>query len=208
MRLIIVGCEYTGKSTLAHALVEWGQQHDIRFHLDDHFTIPDQQMVKDPAEWRLMTQLPPALKERYQRFQIYYHIHLLHEWDDIVLTGYHIEEHIYGARYYYPSEAHWLNYSRRIEKDLPEDTILLLLTSRPEVIHHRMQASPHEFQVVPPEDVEEVQRQFELEFNRSWLRRKMRLDTSDLAPTDLLPAFLRRVRPHLNARDLLRYPAG
>ena len=40
MRLIAIGCEYTGKTTLFEGLMKWGQDRGIHHHLDDHFSIP------------------------------------------------------------------------------------------------------------------------------------------------------------------------
>ncbi len=32
MRLIIIGCEYTGKSTLIGSLGKWGREQGVHFH--------------------------------------------------------------------------------------------------------------------------------------------------------------------------------
>ncbi len=37
MKLIIVGCEYTGVTTLCESLINWGNEKGINFHLDDQF---------------------------------------------------------------------------------------------------------------------------------------------------------------------------
>ena len=42
MRVVVIGCEYSGITTLVDAVQTWGLQRGIRFHLDDHFSIPDQ----------------------------------------------------------------------------------------------------------------------------------------------------------------------
>ena len=34
--------------------------------------------------------------------QVVYHIRLLHQFEHILLCGFHIEEMIYGPKYYYP----------------------------------------------------------------------------------------------------------
>ena len=39
MRIIAVGCEYSGVSTLIDQIDQWGKSREIRHHLDDHFTI-------------------------------------------------------------------------------------------------------------------------------------------------------------------------
>ena len=170
--------------------------------MDDHFTIPDAQHVSDEEQQALLA-LPGAVKERYQRFQIQYHVHLLHRYDDIILVGFHIEEAIYGPRYYYPDLK--VTYDRRIEPEFPADTILALLTARPDVIRSRMERKPHRHSVVKPIDVDAVQDEFEAAFAASWVQRKLRLDTSHLHSEEILSFFLEKVRPQLNTRDLLRH---
>ena len=39
------------------------------FHMDDHFTIPDAYHLEDD-EQKGMVDMLPAIKERYQRFQV------------------------------------------------------------------------------------------------------------------------------------------
>lgn len=205
MRLILIGCEYAGKTTLVGALYEWGESRGIHFHLDDHFSIPDQFFL-NADDQQAMLAMPPTIKERFQRFQIYYHIDVMANHSDVLLAGFHIEEAIYGPRYYYPGHA-WPPYQRRIESHLPGDSVLLLLTASPDVIRERMRAAPHPYSIVPAEDVETVSQQFEAEFRASWIERKLKIDTSDLQPQQLLPTFLRQVKPLLDTRDLLRWQA-
>lgn len=202
MRLIITGCEYTGKSTLAAALHTWGASHGFHFHMDDHFTVPDASLRR-PEEQQAAINAPPAMKERFQRFQIFYHLRLLHQYDDIILVGFHSEEAIYGPRYYYPGGRLSQDYHRQVEQEAPRDTLLAFLWARPEVIRGRMAAARHQYQVVPPEDVEAVQEAFEQEFRACWLKHKVRIDTSDLAPELLLAAYLTTITSHLRERDLL-----
>lgn len=204
MRLIVIGCEYTGKTTLIDGLYAWGEARGIHYHLDDHFSIPDQFFL-NAEEQAAMRALPPTIKERFQRFQIYYHVaSVIAHHADTLLGGFHIEEAIYGPRYYYPGKA-FPDYHRRIERDLPDDTILLLLTARPDVIRRRMETSPHAHPLVGPDEVEEISREFEREYRLSWLDRRFTLDTSDLAPARLVTTFLERVTPLLSERDLLRW---
>jgi hypothetical protein len=168
--------------------------------MDDHFSIPDEFHVGED-EQKVMVALLPAIKERFQRFQNYYHLDVMANNEDIVLAGFHIEEVIYGPRYYYPDLP--VKYTRRLETKMPEDTILVLLTAGSDVIRKRMKADTHRYQLVQPAEVEEVQAQFEAEFRASWLKRKTRLDTSDLKPDEVLDRFFEVVRPKLNERDLL-----
>lgn len=206
MRLVLIGSEYVGKTTLVDALYAWGEARGIHFHLDDHFSIPDQFFLS-PEDQQAMLVIPPTIKERFQRFQIYYHLDVIANHSDVLLAGFHVEEAIYGRRYYYPGHA-WPPYQRKIETHLPSDTILLLLTASPAVIRQRMAGSPHQYPVVPAEDVEAVSGEFEAEYRGSWIERKLRIDTSELQPDQLLPAFLRQVKPLLDTRDLLRWQAA
>jgi hypothetical protein len=204
MRLIVVGCEYTGKTTLIDGLYAWGEERGIHFHLDDHFSVPDQFFL-DEADQAAMIALPPTIKERFQRFQIYYHVaSVIVGHSDVLLGGFHIEEAIYGPRYYYPGKA-FPAYQRRIEPSLPSDTILLLLTASPEVIRRRMTTAPHRYPLVQPDEVEEISQQFAREYQQSWIDRKFTLDTSELTPAQLVSTFLERVVPLLSERDLLRW---
>lgn len=206
MRLIVIGCEYTGKTTLIDGLYAWGEARGIHYHLDDHFSIPDQFFLKE-EDHAAMIALPPTIKERFQRFQIYYHsANVIQHHPDCLLGGFHIEETIYGPRYYYPGVP-MPAYARKIEPDMPADTILLLLTARPEVIRRRMTAAPHRYPLVRPDEVEEISRLFEAEYRASWIERRFTLDTSDLTPEMLLTTFLDQVTPHLSERDLLRRQA-
>jgi hypothetical protein len=207
MRLIITGCEYAGKSTLAAALHTWGPSRGFHFHLDDHFTVPDASLRRE-EEQRAALAAPPAMKERFQRFQIYYHLRLLHVYDDILLVGFHIEEAVYGPRYYYPDRGLPQNYHRQVEHEAPRDTILVLLWARPAVLRARMAAAPHRYQVVPADDVDAVQAAFEDEYRACWLKRKVRIDTSDLRDDQLLDVFLAAARGYLPERDLLLLRTG
>ena len=205
MRLVLIGCEYVGKTTLVDGVMAWGKSRGINFHLDDHFSIPDQFFLS-PDDQQAMLAMPPTIKERFQRFQIYYHLDVIANHADVLLAGFHIEEAIYGPRYYYPKHA-WPPYQRRIETHLPADTILLLLTATPEVLRQRMASAPHAYPVVPSEDLEAVSEQFEAEYRASWIERKLRIDTSTLQPGELVPTFMRQVKPFLDTRDLLRWQA-
>ena len=205
MRLIVIGCEYAGKTTLIDQLMEWGDKVGIHHHLDDHFSIPDKFFLS-AADREAMLAIPPTIKERFQRFQIYYHIEVLNDYEDCLLGGFHIEEAIYGGRYYYPGHA-WPPYQRKIETKLPADTILLLLKASPDVIRQRMAAAPHVYPVVKAEDVETVNGEFEREYGASWLEHKLTIDTSDLTSEQLFETFMKRVVPCLSSRDLLRWRA-
>ncbi|MCZ6676294.1 MAG: hypothetical protein O7E52_03485 [Candidatus Poribacteria bacterium] len=200
MRVIAVGCEYTGVTTLLEDLMAWGHERGINHHLDDHFSIPDRQFLA-PEEKEVMVHLPPTLKERFQRFQIAYHVLLIQRYEHILLGGFHIEEAVYGPLYYYPGRAaYWL---REFEAEMPDDAILAHLTATPEVIEARMKADPHEYQIIQTADIPRVLDDFQREVGASTIKHKIQIDTSDLAWNALLQTFLDQSIPHLNTRDVL-----
>ena len=203
MRLIVIGTEYTGKTALIDGIQAWAQEKlGIHHHLDDHFSIPDQQMLKSEEHQKIMTGLPGVLKERFQRFQVAYHVRLINKYEDILLGGFHIEEVVYGPRYYYPEIGRVAETPRAWEEGMPRDSIMCLLTASPDVIKQRMKDDPHEYPVVPESDIEEWQAEFEREYRQCWFRRRLQIDTSDLTPDQLLSKFLEDVIPHLTERDL------
>lgn len=199
MRVIAAGCEYAGVTTLIDEIAKWGAARGIHHHLDDHFTIPDAFHLS-PEEQQGMLEMLPAIKERFQRFQIAYHVLLLRRYEHILLGGFHIEEAVYGPRYYYPGLRTEI---RKFETEMPGDLILVHLTARAEVIRARMAAAPHPHLLVPDEDVPRVLDGFREAVAASWIRRKVEIDTSELTPEQLLEAFLERSFPHLNERDML-----
>ena len=201
MRLIFIGCEYVGKTTLANALEEWGICRGRRFHMDDSdFSIPDDRHLNE-AEQQAMVKLPPTLKERFQRFQVYYHLDILARYDDCILGGFHIQEAIYGPRYYYPGRT--VNYHHSIESQMPDDTILVLMTATPQSIMERMEIDPHRYPLVKADEVEEILTEFEVEFAASSIRQKVTFDTSEFESDQVLVRFLDAVRPQLSLRELI-----
>ncbi|MBX3011040.1 MAG: hypothetical protein KF832_06010 [Caldilineaceae bacterium] len=205
MRVIVVGCEYSGVTTLIEGLMAWGHEQGIHHHLDDHFTIPDSQNLA-PADAEQMLNLTPLLKERFQRFQIVYHVRVMHRYEHILLGGFHIEEEIYGPLYYYPGVP--TIGVREYEVEMPPDTILVHLTARPEVILDRMQNSPHLHTLIQADDVPMLLARFHQKFRESWIKEKIEIDTSDLTPAQLLQSFLVKSLSHLSTRDLLTRFAG
>ena len=121
---------------------------------DSDFSIPDDRHLNE-EEQEAMVMLPPTLKERFQRFQIYYHLDILARYDECILGGFHIQEAICGPRYYYPGRT--VTYQRSIETHMPDDTILVFMTAAPEAIRERMEIAPHRYPLVKVHEVEEIQ---------------------------------------------------
>ncbi len=200
MRLIAIGCEYSGVSTLLEGLRQWGGERHIHFHMDDHFTIPDAYHLSS-EEQQAMLDMLPAIKERFQRFQNVYHLRLINQYEHILLGGFHIEEEVYGPRYYYPGQK--VSDTRRYESEMPRDAILVHLKANPKIIAQRMDGAPHPHTLIKKEHIAQILEHFALEYRVSWLKRKFEIDTSELTPGELLATFLERVRPHLEAKDAL-----
>ena len=203
LKLILIGCEYTGKSTLAQKLVSWGKTHDMQFHLDDHFTIPDSSLPDEDR--KTMLTLSPQFKERFQRFQDVYHVRILRKYRDAIEVGFYSENTIYGPLYYgYQSNFLAIRHGRRLEKELPNETILVLLTASPSEILQRMKDNPHLYQVIKQKDVPELLEKFEEEFQSTTIHAKIKIDTTNLTPDQVLEELLTKVRCYLPSDDLIR----
>jgi len=203
MRIVVIGCEYAGKSTFLTKMLNWGREHYMHFHADDHFTIPDATLKDEDRDFFL--RMPPVIKERYQRFQIWYHVHLLNIFEDMIAVGFHIEDGIYDSMYFNFTP---LVNPREVEASMPSDTILLLLNASPEAITERMEENPHTYNVIKKEDVQELLAKFENEHRQSILQRKISIDTTNLTPDEVLDKFVSSLLSlqwrTLSERDLIR----
>ena len=113
MNIIVIGCEYTGTTTLMLRVQEWMKDSLGRasiFH--DHFKLPNNSghppldpdsIIFDEEEKRQVLEMSPKLKELFTRYTLYYHsptrpmkstdIGGLH-------IGHHIDEMIYAPTYF------------------------------------------------------------------------------------------------------------
>ena len=218
MKLIIVGCEHVGKTTLADGVSRWLAEitgYSRSFH--DHFTVPSPEVSGQDRE--LFMQMSPKFKEKFQRYQINYHAGGAFSSDnDHMLVGYHIEEAVYAPLYYgYGGKGQYAersSFARRVEQDIMReapDTILVLLTASPDIIKARMRQDPMPRDqsgrrpgLLRSEHVDDVLHQFEEEFTASLIRRKFRIDNSDLTPDETLSEFVWKAQKHLSALDRTR----
>lgn len=222
MRLILIGCEYAGKTTLVNEIAGWIErtmgppipQGMPPFH--DHFTFPDiahGELTED--EYEQVWALSPRLKAMIQNHQILYHLNPSFYGDhDNIMVGFHIEEAVYGPLYYgYGENAGRSAIARGVESQIKEkapDTVLVLLKASQEVIAQRMKSNPHPRGVLKEEDIERVLARFEEEYGSSILRYRFTLDTSTATVDETLQQFVDHMRPHLSERDrtrLLAYQA-
>ncbi len=218
MKLIVTGCEHVGKTTLADGVSRWladATGYSRSFH--DHFTIPSPEIAGEDRE--LFMQMSPAFKERFQRYQIDYHSGGAFLSDaDHMLVGYHIEEAVFAPLYYgYGGPGQYAersSFARHVEQKIMEDapdTILVLLTARPEVIKKRTSRDPMPRDqkgrrpgLLQEEHVEEALKRFEEEFAASLIRKKFVIDNSDLSPEETLSEFVWKVRKFLSHEDRTR----
>ena len=204
MRLILIGTEYVGKTTLANALQEWGLKVGKRFHMDDgDFTILDYHHLNEEDQ-QTMWNMSPVLKERFQRMVIYYHLEILERYNDCIFGGFHIEEKIFGPRYYHPGSE--VSYHRWLEHKMPDNCILVHMTCDPDVIRQRMVDDPHPYELVKSHEIEEIMEEFLYEYNNSYFRQKVEFDTPHLTPEGILEPFLEAWRRRLAPPRQVRRP--
>ena len=211
MRLILVGCEYAGKTTLGNEITGWiGQTLGGGRSFHDHFTIPSPEL--EGTDRDLVVNATPRFKEMFQRYQMNYHLHPSFYSDpDHLLTGFHIEDAVYAPLYYeYGGPAEYAErtmLARAMEREIMEvapDTVLVLMKASPDVIARRMKESPHSPGLVQEKDIEHVLERFEEEYSRTLLRRKFELDTTTATVQETLAEFGEKVMPTLTDRDRLR----
>jgi len=217
MRLVIVGCEYAGTTTLAHAIDDWARETmGTGFRLiHDHFKQPDTKPHGPELSGDELSQfraLSPRHREVMQRQNLYYHTSYPAKPDmTSLLIGLHVDEAIYGPLYYgYGAPGQMgdrqviaKHIEHRIVQYTPE-TILVHVKARPEVIRQRMEDSPHGNPVVKGTDVEHVLTRFEEEVFASLLMNKLTVDTSDSTVAESVAKFALKVRPFLTQEDLSR----
>ena len=221
MDLILIGCEYSGTTTLAVAINEWAEKAmGVRLALHDHWKYPDAsghppyETITNltEEEMRQLLDLTPKLREVFTRYTLYYHTPSQHrEGPGSILAGHYFDEAIYGPLYYgyggsgEPGDRGVVlrDVERRIMTFVP-DTVLVLVKASPEVIASRMKENPHRHGVIPEKDIERVLRRFEKEFESSLISSKLTLDTTSATVEETLAEFVRSIEPHLTEGDRLR----
>ena len=225
MNIYLIGCEYTGKTTLAGEIMKWAERKmGGTRHFHDHFTIPPSELTPEAAE--SYRAVHPQAKEMMQRYMLTYHIspemyggHL-----DANLMGHAIEEAVYAPLYYgyggkdsqssfRSQEGQRTQMARDMEEKILErapNTVLTLLKAAPEVIRQRMRENPTTEEgeptrgVVQEKDVEYVQQRFEEEFEWSLIENKIVVDTTSSTVEETLAQFLEKFEPYLTQADRQR----
>ena len=208
MRLIMIGAEYVGKTTLANEITKWLIEttgSGRTFH--DHFTIPPSELPE--AEQEEFLKMSPELQAMFQRYCREYHLlPTFYSPPDHMLVGFHIEEAVYAPLYYsYGDSEDFSAAARAMEQRILEiapDTVLILLKASPEVISKRMRETPHKHAVLQEQDIEHVLQRFEEEYGQSLLEGKFMLDTTTATVEQTLAEFVARIDPLLSQSDRLR----
>lgn len=227
MRVIIAGCEYVGKTTLAGQISRWmirsmglpsvrWHAHFVLPHLDRHVLVPDsgETSTLDREEVEVILQLPPFIKEQLQRYMIWRHLcnDMYRASDDYLMIDFYYGEAVYAPLYYgYGGSDDPFSDRRRRAREWDTeimmqapDTVLVLLRASVEAVRRRMHLDPHDGSILKPDDVPIVLRRFEDEYAESQIERRFALDTSDSSPDRTFEEFLRQMRPHFTAIDHLR----
>ncbi|MBI2502455.1 MAG: hypothetical protein HYW07_04375 [Candidatus Latescibacteria bacterium] len=222
MRTIFAGIEYAGKSTLIQLLDQYYRHRKCPTHTDDHFTIPDASL--SPASQALMVGFPDDVKERMQRMQIHYHVEVIKNYANTLISGWHLEEAVYSSMYGKdPGSTYYPNYGYRfqrlyeslvLEARLP-DIVLVHLRASDEAIRQRMQAHPHRYQIIKEKDIARLKQLFAEEIDKSLFTHKgytITLDTTGKTPQESLDELLLLSEPRISAGELalraLPVPAG
>ena len=217
MRLFLIGCEYSGTTTLAHAINEWTKETmDKEFTLiHDHFKLPDTKPHGPELTEEEIAQfdaLSPRLTEVIMRHNLYYHTPAKpSSGEDFLGIGIHIEEGIYGPLYYGYGGPGELGDRQTIAKSLEQrilnyapETVLILVKASPEVIAKRMKENPHKYPVVPERDISDVLQKFEEAYQNSSIKHKITLDTSTATIDETVAEFVEKIRPHLTEAELMK----
>ena len=221
MRVVIIGCEYTGTTTLAVGIHDWSHvamDNGIPI-VHDHWKVPQtwghpsgttqlKGMTKD--EQAQVMAMSPRLKEMYQRQSLFYHTSPEKVPDQHrLMVGLHIEDAIYAPLFFNYGIPNEFDVDRRVVMRIVEehmlefqsDWTLVLLKADRDVIARRLRENPHEPSVIAERDIELVSRRFDEEYEASRFRNKLALDTSNSTPESTLKEFLENFEPHFNEAD-------
>jgi thymidylate kinase len=218
MHVVLIGCEYTGKTTLAEGISAWleenmGPSQWGSYGWHDHFVRPFVEGPEEDVEGEAQEVLAMSSKllEKYSRYMIEYHAGDFFFLDDhLLLVNWYYADAVYAPLYYgyggrdEYADRQWMarQYDAKVMKKAP-DTVLVLVKASPEVVRERMQQDPHRWSELKDDDVELVLKRFEEEYTRSGIRRRFTLDTTETTPDETLKQFITKMEPHFTQADKL-----
>ena len=228
MRLILIGCEYAGKTALAVALSKWlirsrgvpfvrWHNHFVVPYLDRHLVVREDSDTRapgktgeeewGPAELDEVQAMSPALLEQFQRHMIWRHLHpgMYRDAEYPVIDWYYADA-VYAPLYYgYGEPGSFADRRQRarvwdteVMHQAP-DTVLVLVRAAPQIIRQRRCVNPHPRGLLREVDVQQVLDRFEEEYEASLIARRFALDTSRAALDETLEELLAQMQPYLAA---------
>jgi hypothetical protein len=224
MQIILAGCEYSGTTTLGLELQKWAtNQLGVAPQYHDHWKIPEISCYPPDLPSATLTEsdknhilsLSPKLKEMLQRQSIIYHMPDKTDDSDFIYIGFHYEDTVYCDRYFsYGGDTEVqggsrTNYARHLEQMLlsgAPDLIVVHVTCNSETIKKRMESDPHPYQIIKPQDIDEILSNFEYEFNKSLLS-PLKLDTTNKSITQSTNELIKLVESALSENDKIRIQA-
>jgi len=218
MRLIVIGCEYVGKTTLAARILQWietNMGHPLcGWH--DHFVVPFAEGPEPDAtiEAEQIYALKPKLLEKYSRYMIEYHLNDAFYGDNHhLLINWYYGDAVYAPLYYgfggkdqyADRQAMARGHDELVSKKGP-DTVLIHMKASAEVVRKRLAAGPHVRCILQGHDgdIETVLQRFQEEYDRSAIRRRFELDTTTATEEETFQAFLKQMEPHMIVPDMLQ----
>ena len=233
MNLLIIGCEYAGKTTLARGISRWmieamGLPY-VRWH--DHFVVPrlDRHLIvhagtdattvgKEEANLNTaedeeqILALRPSVLEQLQRHNVWRHLHPdLFRAEDVLFVNHYYAEAVYAPLYYGYGEpgsfADRRGRARAWDRELllrAPDIVLVLVECSAEVIRDRMNRSRRPRCILHDQDVDRVIDSFRREFDASLIPSKFTLDASEASPDQVFASFRRQIEPYLSDVDRRR----
>jgi hypothetical protein len=226
MKILMMGCEYSGTTTLAIEISKWiervvgGAIHGgLSFH--DHFKLIDDGHV-GPGGPRAVSEddrkeslaFSGRHRQSYKHYMMTYHTQPTFFADPHhLMIGMHFDDEVYGPKYlgYGQDQADFLHrLSNHFELKILEygpDTILIQVKASPEAVRRRMRESPHPRALVQESDVEEILARFEALYQASnvgTLGRRFVLDTSSASVEETMAEFVEKIKSRLSDTDRLR----
>jgi hypothetical protein len=211
-----MGCDYTGKRALAERIVEWW--HDltgspVSFH--DHFTPPfhvqDNPTTDEDAENEQLASMVPSLLEKFQRYQIEYHIRPFARNHDLLAINHYYGDAVYAPLYLgYGQPGEYGDrrmLARHYDKEMLEvfpDVVLVMMKASPSVVRERMAQERRPGYPVTEDDVEMVLERFQEQYDQSIIFRRFALDTSEVSGEETFESFVAQIDPLISEQDALR----
>ena len=211
MRLIVIGCEFVGKTTLAANIGDWSEEHlGQRVNWHDEWVLTDEGLNDEVRQD--LEKMSTTTFEAFRHYALSYHLNPgFFRDNDHCLVGFYFSEAVYAPLYHgYGGKgahgdleilaAHW---DRELMERAP-DTVLVAMTASPETIRSRMAAPDARKTVLQSQDVEAVIKRFDELAARSFIRKRIALDTSESTPDGTFVEFLAKMEPHFSQVDRMR----